>query len=169
MQTYYLPHSGARFAIGGFMEFTGEVENIDGIGYEPDIWCNPADALTSALLFLQNYDLADEESVQPLYNELQPKPNLRLQWYGHEIPVGRVFGNIVGKNNFATVIVDGKAVTDFSVTSGVPTKLVAEKGTTGEVQLIQMESFEGECFPFTITYQGHDFTFYGNDDTWVVN
>ena len=169
VQMYYLPHSGARFAIGGFMEFTGEVENIDGIGYEPDIWCNPADALTSALLFLQNYDLADEESVQPLYDTLQPPPNLSLRWYEHTILPDQTFGQIVGNNNFATVFVDGKAITDFTVESGETSMLGVEKTEIGKIRFMQMASFEGECFPFTITYQGHEFTFNCNDDTWVVN
>lgn len=58
-QTHYLPHSGVQFAIGGFMEYQGEARNIDGIGYEPDIWCNPADAKTLALKFIDYYGLKD--------------------------------------------------------------------------------------------------------------
>lgn len=169
VQTYYLPHSGVPFAIGGFMQPEGELKNIDGIGYEPAIWCNPADALTSALLFLQNYGLADEESVQPLYNELQPPADLRVLWYGHEILPGQCFGDIAGENNYVDVIVDGNIVTDFSVTSEDSMKLGVERTKDGKVKLSKLSSFNGEMVPFTITYQGSSITFNCNDDTWVVN
>ena len=59
VQTYYLPYSGVQFAIGGFMQFEGEVKNIDGIGYEPDIWCNPANAKDFALKFIEYYGLKE--------------------------------------------------------------------------------------------------------------
>ena len=95
VQTYYLPYSGVQFAIGGFMEFQGEAKNIDGLGYEPDIWCNPEDALTSALMFLQYYGLADQQSVQPLYRESTPPANLRILWHGSEILPGQGFGDIL--------------------------------------------------------------------------
>ena len=58
-QTYYLPHSGVQFAIGGFMQFDGEIKNVDGIGYEPDIWCNPANAKDFALKFIEYYGLKE--------------------------------------------------------------------------------------------------------------
>lgn len=63
-QTYYLPYSGVPFAVGGFMQFDGEVKNIDGIGYEPDIWCNPANVKDLALKFIEYYGLKELELEQ---------------------------------------------------------------------------------------------------------
>ena len=164
-QDYWLPHSGVTFGIGGFAKFQGEVRNIDGIGFEPDIWCEPTQAASSALKLLQYYGVLDAESIQPLYEQLLPPVDLRVVWHEHEILPGQCFGDIVGENNFVDVVVDGSIVTDFTVVSEEPTKLGAERTKDGKVKLSKIDSFNGEMFPFTITYQGQDITFNCNDDT----
>lgn len=164
VQTYYLPHSGVQFAIGGFMKFQGEVKNIDGIGYEPDVWCNPSEALTSALMFLQHYGLADEQSVQTLYKESTPPADLRVLWHGNEILPGQVFGVIPdhGDDNIL-VTVDGKQTSDFTVKSESPEIMRAEKVNGGKIRLTRVTPFGGKNIGFTITYDGKDYGFYGND------
>lgn len=164
-QDYWLPHSGVTFGIGGFAKFQGEVRNIDGIGFEPDIWCEPTQAASSALKLLQYYGVLDAESIQPLYEQLLPPVDLRVVWHEHEVLPGQCFGDIVGENNFVDVVVDGSIVTDFTVVSEEPTKLGAERTKDGKVKLSKIDSFNGEMFPFTITYQGQDITFNCNDDT----
>lgn len=168
-QTYHLPHSGVPFAIGGFMEFEGKAKNVDGIGYEPDIWCEPQHALQYALLFLRNYGLADEESITPLLEMAEPAANLVVHWMGVEIEPGWTFGDIGEDGNSIYVIVDEEAITDFTVTSAEPDIMSARKAKEDKniVWLKKLESFEGEHIAFTITYRGKDYTFYGNDNTWV--
>ena len=169
VQTYYLPHSGVPFAVGGFMELEGKAENIDGVGYEPDIWCEPQHALQYALLFLRNYGLADEESITPLLEMAEPAANLVVHWMGVEIEPGWTFGDIGEDGNSIYVIVDEEAITDFTVTSAEPDIMSARKAKEDKniVWLKKLESFEGEHIAFTITYRGKDYTFYGNDNTWV--
>ena len=164
VQTYYLPYSGVQFAIGGFMKFQGESKNIDGLGYEPDIWCNPEDALTSALMFLQYYGLADQQSVQPLYRESTPPANLRILWHGSEILPGQVFGDIPDRgDDNVLVTVDGKQVTDFTVTSNDPATMRAEKVNGGKIRLTRLKSFGGKFIGLTIHYDGKDYGFACND------
>ena len=164
VQTYYLPYSGVQFAIGGFMEFQGEAKNIDGLGYEPDIWCNPEDALTSALMFLQYYGLADQQSVQPLYRESTPPANLRILWHGSEILPGQGFGDIPDRgDDNVLVTVHGKQVTDFTVTSNDPATMRAEKVNGGKIRLTRLKSFGGKFIGLTIHYDGKDYGFACND------
>ena len=163
-QTYYLPYSGVPFAIGGFMKFQGEAKNVDGIGYEPDIWCNPEEALTSALMFLQYYGLADQQSVQPLYRESTPPADLRILWHGSEILPGQGFGDIPDRgDDHVLITVDGKQVTDFTVTSNEPATMRAEKVNGGKIRLTRLKSFGGKFIGLTIHYNGKDYGFACND------
>lgn len=86
-QTYYLPYSGVQFAIGGFMQLQGKAENIDGIGYEPDIWCDPADALACVGALLQRVGLTDE-AMQMLSDPV----DLELVFHDQTVAQGRYFG-----------------------------------------------------------------------------
>lgn len=162
VQTYYLPHSGVQFAIGGFMEFQGEVKNIDGIGYEPDVWCNPAEVLSSVLMFLQNYGIAGEESVQPLYWQSLPPVALRILWHGNKILPGQVFGFISEQGDIVDVTVDGQLVSDFAVRSEAPERMTAEPTADGKICLTKQKSFGGGPVGLVITYQGKDYKFYCN-------
>jgi len=163
VQTYYLPHSGVPFAIGGFMKFQGEAKNIDGIGYEPDIWCNPAEAFSNALMFLQNYGIVGEESVQPLYLQSLPPVDLCILAWEHEILSGQTFGCISERGAIVYVTVDGQQVYDFTVRSESPEMMTAELTADGKICLIKQKSFEGTHVGLVITYEGKDYQFYCND------
>ncbi|HVI40351.1 MAG TPA: S41 family peptidase [Anaerovoracaceae bacterium] len=53
-----LPISGMPVTITQGIHFIEGGENRDGIGFEPDIWVNPKDALTLALKMVEYYNLA---------------------------------------------------------------------------------------------------------------
>ena len=175
---YVLPRSGIHVNSGdaAFIEHNCTSE-IEGLGWMPDIYVDGYLALDRAIAMYQYYGLLPDANVCDLdcwgeeikrFNEdLPPPADLRVIWNGFEIIPGQCFGDIV--NTIVNVVVDGKPVADFTVVSENPTKLSVEKTKDGKIQLMKVESFEGECFPFTITYQECDFTFYCNDDTWAVN
>lgn len=55
---YYLPHSGLELYFGTGLSFCETVENLDGVGYLPDLWVDPADALDAVERLVKYYGLA---------------------------------------------------------------------------------------------------------------
>lgn len=50
-------HAGIDKMTAGIMSYFQlhyDYANIDGKGYEPDIWCNPKDALANTIAMLEN-------------------------------------------------------------------------------------------------------------------
>lgn len=71
VRSYSLPNTGLAFRFGASLNFIKELKNIDGIGYEPDIWCNPKTSLDAVLAMLQRYDLSDAATVNAIKDQLK--------------------------------------------------------------------------------------------------
>ena len=56
---YSLPNSGVYFDFGTSLQFSFTTDNVDFVGYEPDVWCDPAYALEAALNLTLRYGLVD--------------------------------------------------------------------------------------------------------------
>ena len=56
---YSLPNSGVYFDFGTSLQFSFTTDNVDFVGYEPDVWCDPAYALDAALNLALRYGLVD--------------------------------------------------------------------------------------------------------------
>ena len=56
---YSLPNSGVFFDFGTSLQFAFTTDNVDFVGYEPDVWCDPAYALEAALNLTLRYGLVD--------------------------------------------------------------------------------------------------------------
>lgn len=54
---FYLPNTGLRVYFGTGLSFCESLENIDGAGFLPDLWVEPADALDAAVRLCQYYNL----------------------------------------------------------------------------------------------------------------
>lgn len=166
----WLPHSNIPFAFGSSLQFTFTEENWDFKGYAPDIWCDPVNALSSVLNMLQHYELADEATLEVLRDgtQFQQIGAVTVHWQGFEIHPGNMFGSIQqsGKD-YIQICNNGTPITDFTIRSENPELLGVELAPDGQVYLIHQKSFEGNRVPFTITYQGCDFTYYCADHTWV--
>ena len=61
---YSLPNSGVYFDFGTSLQFSFTTDNVDFVGYEPDVWCDPAYALDAALNLALRYGLADLDTWQ---------------------------------------------------------------------------------------------------------
>lgn len=177
-----LPHSNIACAFGASLQFHFTDENVDYKGYEPDIWCNPVDALDAVFNMILRYDLADADSVENLRTDVanakQNEPptqqssnsadNLGIRWRQNELYPGHIFGSISENGVDAVYVhINGEAVTDFTVRSEAPEFL--EVGTMGSdrINLKRLKPFEGIPVGFTITYNGNDYTFYCADSTYV--
>lgn len=61
------------FQFGQSFHFIYNMENVDGKGYEPDLWCNPKTSLQAVLSMVERYDLGSAEGVAALRAQL---PNI---------------------------------------------------------------------------------------------
>ena len=68
-----LPNSGIGFQFGQSFHFIYNMENVDGKGYEPDLWCDPKTSLQAVLSMVERYDLGSAEGVAALRAQL---PNI---------------------------------------------------------------------------------------------
>lgn len=58
--TFYLPNTGIPVTFGCTFSLLYTEEEVDAKGYEPDIWCNPKDALQNAIAMIYEYDIVDD-------------------------------------------------------------------------------------------------------------
>jgi|GEM_PF-265225 len=65
-----LPNTQIPASIGTTIRFNNQIKNVDGIGYEPDVWCNPQTALSASLNLIKQYGLADESAVSAMAKQL---------------------------------------------------------------------------------------------------
>ena len=68
-----LPNSGIGFQFGQALHFIYSMENVEGKGYAPDLWCNPKTSLQSVLNMVERYGLGSAEGVAALRAQL---PNI---------------------------------------------------------------------------------------------
>lgn len=68
-----LPNSGIGFQFGQSFHFIYNMENVDGKGYEPDLWCDPKTSLQAVLSMVERYALGSAEGVAALRAQL---PNI---------------------------------------------------------------------------------------------
>ena len=68
-----LPNSGIGFQFGQSFHSIYNMENVDGKGYEPDLWCDPKTSLQAVLSMVERYDLGSAEGVAALRAQL---PNI---------------------------------------------------------------------------------------------
>ena len=68
-----LPNSGIGFQFGQALHFIYSMENVEGKGYAPDLWCNPKTSLQSVLNMVERYGPGSDEGVAALRAQL---PNI---------------------------------------------------------------------------------------------
>ena len=70
---WMLPNSAIGFQFGQALHFIYSMENVEGKGYAPNLWCNPKTSLQSVLNMVERYDLGSAEGVAALRAQL---PNI---------------------------------------------------------------------------------------------
>lgn len=127
VRTIRVPNSGLFVQFGCSFQFKERIESVDYRGYEPDIWCNPADALDAVMNMLIYYGVAEEEPLLAIKDELSSYYEITLRMpKGEVVQPENGFGT--GDKEIAfTVLADGEKFNDFTVESGDQTVCTVEK------------------------------------------
>ena len=152
VRQYSLPHSGIVFNMPAVLEFNYNMNNIDGIGHKPDIWCNPKTALDAVSHLLEKQNFTDAETLE---NLLKLPPLIEIQF--DEFIIGENAG--FGGENFDDDLIimnNGVAVSDYSVTFDNPDVAEVTYNEDGSVHIKLPTSGE---WPFTVTYEGEEYSF----------
>ena len=130
-----LPNTGITAQIGTQLRFMFEVENVDLKGYEPDVWCDPDQALGAAMNLLVKNGLTTEETVQSLQKTAtEIRAEITLGFYQYTVWPGNGFGSNGGSHTI-TVYCNGEPVQDFTVSSANPSACTVEKTANGTFRL----------------------------------
>lgn len=144
VKNYVLPNSGIHFVYGTDLRcFSNHMENIDGKGFLPDIWCDPAMSVEAICNMIIKYGVVDGFDESFLFSDI------KLRNGSTEISPGKEFSK--NKSLFKmSVIVNGKVVTDYeySVTNSIGTVSKMENG-----ELTFKAAAKGTS-TVTITYHG---------------
>lgn len=122
-----LPYLGLVIQFGCNFQLSEQLQSVDYRGYEPDIWCNPADALDAVMNMLIYYGVAEEASLLAIKDELSSHHEiaLRMPW-GDIARPEEGFGTGDKEITF-TVLADGEEFADFTIESGDQSVCTVEK------------------------------------------
>lgn len=112
-----LPNSGVPFSFGTSFGFKFDTTNVDGVGYAPDIYCDPIYALDAALALVGS-DMEIEHDLDSSGSTAFDPGSSRIsvEFSGSTVFAGQTFGTNAGTHDI-TVLLDGEAVTDFTFTN----------------------------------------------------
>lgn len=116
----FLLNSNVKVTFGSSLGFHIDHENLDGKGFEPDIWCNPADALDLAFKLAVNYNFATEEDTVEVMKNVYKEAKVITMMLDGQTTSFTSAKKIGGYVDEATVYFNGKTITDFTVVSNHP-------------------------------------------------
>lgn len=168
-----LPKSGIAFSFATGIRFNFGLENVDAIGYEPDIWCNPRTAASAVTSMLNNYGLIDDDSAAFLYqNQLDynddatqypqqledssDQNQLTLLFEGDTVYPDDGFGAGAG-SYYITVMYNDAPATDYTVDKNSNLE-VCSVSIVDDGRLRIAAGVPGDSY-ITITHHGESFTF----------
>lgn len=160
-----LPNTRIGGNMGFRMNFMYGTENVDGKGYAPDVWTNPATAFTAVMNMLEKQGLIDSESKDVLIEKVKPafktqrevhEHKMTIDYYGYTVVEKDGFGRIV--DDYLPVYVDGKRIKDFTVTSEDPSIIQASVTSSGKLHLVCKKNVDNNT-NIIITYKGEHYLF----------
>ena len=157
---YTLPNSGLQISFGSSLQFDYQIKNVDGKGYTPDIWCDPSKAIKSVANMLKKQKYITSETASYLTsNHSDSYSQVCIEFVGSSVTPGDGFGRVTEEN--LNVTYGGEIITDYTVKSSDPSKLLAEKLSNGKLYLKAIEGkvAEDESIPITITYKGKEYQY----------
>lgn len=165
--SFKLPHSQIHFNFGSVLYYFNTLENVDDIGFTPDLWCDPESALDRVLKLISGSGLAEESAASELAGDLY---QITLRWHAEFLQefIGRTYEDIPPDRHFGTndgvytieVKVNGQRVTGFTILENAHPETCA-LSTTPEGDLQIRVKGPGES-KFTIGYQGSSASFTWN-------
>jgi hypothetical protein len=157
VQTYYLPNSNIPFSFGYSLQFQFDMNNVDFKGYEPDVWCDPKNALDAVLAMLDSSGLADDTTSLKQQLETVISADLTLLHdSGVVIAPTEGFGGGLGSTCSVKVLDSGVEITDYTFTVSDPTVCTATQRADGSILFRALTNGEAEI---TITTKRGSATF----------
>jgi len=158
VSNYCLPYSGNTFYFGSSLSFSYGLENMDDTGIEPDIWCNPADALDAAYKLIVDAGYADDETIKQLKDQIEYNKPQRIAILRGMINAqpGRHFGSR-DYDEVVTVSVDGKTITDCKIYFDDPSCGSITYNPDGSFRLKSLKRGNWTIF---IEYKGRTYEFF---------
>ena len=154
---YTLPKSGISFSFGDSLSFKYSMDNIDGKGYEPDVWCNPSNAVKAVINMLKKQDYISKETADYFKKNTEDRfPEVTLKYCNMTINVDNGFGCITDET--VDVLCNGKVIKNYMVRSSNASEISAKKLPNGKVRL--KASKEGYEVKMTVKYKGRSYVFY---------
>lgn len=158
-QWYRLPKSGIGFNFGNSLEFAYNKNLIDDKGYKPDVWCNPGNALEAVTKMLEKQDYISDGIGKTFRDKIgDTYTSVAIEFVGNFVMRNDGFGRIVSEQ--LNVVCNGNAIKDYTVESGDPSKITAERLSNGKLSLQAKEA--DRRIPITITYKGKSYIFFAN-------
>ena len=154
---FILPNSGILFNMPISLGFNTEMKNVDGIGYEPDIWCDPQYALEYVLNMIEVNGLVSGTQLAGFVDSIDKnKPaNITIKYKDYDMYPGEGFG-YVDFNETVQVQLDGKTITDYKVTLNDPSAGTIKMDSKG--QLLLKAKKRGQ-WDLIIEYKGRKYIF----------
>lgn len=113
-----LPNSGVPFSFGTSFSFKFDTTNVDGVGYAPDIYCDPINALDAALALVGS-DMKIEHNLESDsgFTSFDPgSSRITLEVFDSSVFAGQTFGTTSGSHDI-TVLLDGEETAAFTFTN----------------------------------------------------
>ena len=162
--SFTLPASGMWVQFGASLGFARSLENIEGKGYAPDVWCDSAEALDAVFAMLALCGAADGTTLSELRGSLDVRPadapQLEIAVHGNRLPEGQTMGSAISYDHFQVLDKDsGEVLQDFTledVDEAVCTMQPLDNGT------VVVYPYGYGWTPVTVVYQGirYDFGWY---------
>ena len=112
-----LPNSGVPFSFGTSFSFKFDTTNVDGVGYAPDIYCDPIHALDAALKLVGS-DMKIDHNLESVGNtSFDPgSSRITVEFSDSTVFAGQTFGTNAGTHDVG-VLLNGETTTDFTFTN----------------------------------------------------
>ena len=124
---------------------------MDGIGYSPDIWCNPKNALDVAFRFIETSGLAQKDAVDAMRTHFPEVKTDLITLRFNDGTVEKTSSEIISNmGTVAEVYFDGEHITDFEITSSSTYATIDNDGE--KIRLIPAQS--GKIYKFRVHYDG---------------
>lgn len=157
VHSLYLPNTGIQMAVTmGALKFNYSTEPVDYKGYEPDIWCNPKDALDAVFNMVNRNAIADKKTIEELKSATDEiSKSITLKFDKYTISEDTAFGADFSKGEIPVYYGD-KKIEDYTFEYEKNGVCVCTRTDDGNLKV--KVTGKGQC-KITIKYKGKTASF----------
>ena len=156
VSSFSLPNTGIGVGIPISLQFYYTLDEVDGKGYEPDVWCNPKDCYGYVLKMLEKQGYITGDEKEKLAAAFGERGQMTIDFAQFVVPERQGFGRIV--DNKLIVKLDGKVIKNYTAVSKDPGVFTASVLSDGRLHLVGVKN-DAEA-ELVITYKGREYVFY---------